>query len=321
MADIFADDFSLGDTVTTTSAAPQETPESNPFSFSNFLDGSNISSSADTSPLQTNCEGLSAQNNGNGAEEENPYSFQNFASYGIGKKPGRKLQIIDDDDDDSSSSSELPTSIKVNRGEESEVTRGWDNVASTLNDTTYDTDESEESEHLLTIEKLSKENISLRNELSKMRDEFLEYRRTANKRVTGLQKELEKVRKKEVDETRDLDNVVQMVEENLQKTTTRAMNAEATVAKLREEIKHMKEGGVTRERYECLQLEHTQLLNAVKEKSQHVAQLMRTAADKTEPHVKQLQSGVGSLRFFAQQFDDICKITELPQRKSSTDHS
>jgi hypothetical protein len=91
------------------------------------------------------------------------------------------------------------------------------------------------------------------------------------------------------------------------------------VAKLKEEIKHLKESGVTRERYECLQLEHTQVLNTVQEKSQHVAQLMRTAADKTEPHVKQLQSGIGSLRFFAQQFDDICKIAELPPRKSPTD--
>lgn len=38
-------------------------------------------------------------------------------------------------------------------------------------------------------------------------------------RVTCLQKELEKVRKKEYEETQDLDSVVQMVEENLEKTT------------------------------------------------------------------------------------------------------
>lgn len=314
MADIFADDFSLG---SCEGVNPESEEQPNPFSFSTFVGASGLSTSVEASTSNSTCDPHDTQT---GGDDLNPYSFQNFTTYSVGnRKPGRKLQIIDDEDDSSSSSNEILPSNQPCKSEDDKFTGIRDDTG--LLDHSYDSDSnSEESEQLMKIEKLSKENMSLRNDLAKVRDEFLEYRRTANKRVTGLQKELEKVRKKEAEETRDLDNVVQMVEENLQKTTTRATNAEATVAKLKEEVRSLRESGVSREQYDALVLEHNQLLSTVQEKSRNVAQLMRTAAEKTEPHVKQLQSGMASLRFFAQQFDDICKVTELTERKTSRDH-
>lgn len=38
--------------------------------------------------------------------------------------------------------------------------------------------------------------------------------------------------------------------------------------------------------YEQLQREHYLLLNTIREKSMNAAQLMRVAADKTEPHIR-----------------------------------
>lgn len=303
MADIFADDFSLDSNSDHPNVSGIE-KQPNPFSFSNFLGSKDFASYEDAATTTTTTTknvkdevNVININDDDDSEEENPFSFQNFAASITSKNNCNNLQ--------------------VNKGDECSIL-GWDDISESLNDT-YETD-SEESGHLVKIENLCKENTSLRNELSKVRDEFLEYRRTANKRVTCLQKELEKVRKKEAEETRDLDNVVRMVEENLQKTTARAVSAETTVSKLKEELKLLKHECVSKQNYDKLVLEHIHLLNTVQDKSRNVAQLMRTAAEKTEPHVKQLQSGVASLRFFAEQFDDICKIAEIPMENNSRDN-
>jgi len=366
MADIFADDFTLGnvntDTTTTTTTTTttfvdvlginddvrddnlsegkhEQLQQPNPFSFSSFMNkfahvddddnddnddiAGGVSSSVFDKDLRSSATNREEVNETKcaGGKDDNPFRYENFvtSSATSSRNTNRKLQIIDDDDgddDDSSCSSNgVPSSMRVNQGDVDATAGGtgvgveeeWDEITDTLNGT-FASEDSEESLHLLTIEKLSKENVSLRNELSKLRDEFLEYRRTANKRVGSMQKELEKVRRKEAEETRNLDNVVQMVEDNLQKTTSRASSAEATVLKLREEIKVLKHENLL---HHEKQLEQSEQLHTVEEKSRNVAQLMRTAAHKTEPHVKQLQSGMASLRFFAQQFDDICKVAEV----------
>lgn len=122
---------------------------------------------------------------------------------------------------------------------------------------------------------------------------------------------MQTAKKKEFEETATLENVVHMVEENLKLSTLRAVKAEATVAKLKDDIKFLKEDMVPRAKYDQLVEEYEYTLESIRRKSRDTAKLMRVASDKTEPIVKELLAGVSSLRFFAEQFESIDKIAEV----------
>jgi len=130
-------------------------------------------------------------------------------------------------------------------------------------------------------------------------------------RIDKLEDELRTTRKREQEETATLENVVQMVEENLRKTTQRALEAEANVSKLKDEIKFLREETITRSQHEKIVDDYEFRLDSIREKSRDVAKFMHTAANKSEPLLKQLLSGVASLHVYAEQFENIDKIADV----------
>uniref|UniRef100_A0A7M5WVJ3 Endosome-associated-trafficking regulator 1 n=3 Tax=Clytia hemisphaerica TaxID=252671 RepID=A0A7M5WVJ3_9CNID len=169
------------------------------------------------------------------------------------------------------------------------------------------------------LDQLKLQNAELIRELEMVKKKHRKENQASNQKISNLEKDLKKARKKEAEDTKALEDAVKMVEENLRKTTERAIKAEANVSKLKEELHVIKEGNVSLADYKNLQMQHFHQLNTIKEKSQNAARLMRAAADKTEPQIRELQSGITSLRFLADTFDDIGMVSELPKKSDTND--
>lgn len=280
----------------------------NPFSFSKFLqrkeEHTEVTETID--PI-----GPSSDDPDSDLLNENPFSIKKYQN---APKNSRKLQIVDDEEDTNDNS--VTTNPVKERNDTDTDSDSFEARTPSPQMDSYVLPESSIDPLQQKIDQLVVGKETLQSELKKIKEEFLEYRQTANRRISSLQKELEKVRKKEADETKALEDVVHIVEENLQATTTRAAKAEATVSRLKEELQFYKEGSVPKQQYEKLVTEHAYLLNTIQEKSKNAAYLMRTAAEKTEPHVRQLQAGIASLRFLAEQFEDLGTIAELPKSEN-----
>ncbi|XP_065675036.1 endosome-associated-trafficking regulator 1-like [Hydra vulgaris] len=250
--------------------------------------------------------------------EDNPFSFTKFSQ---NKDP---MEPTENDKIKNKSANEVSKSRKLVIVEDDGLTEVQNSVGEYLSTNTDEEcvdryvlpDVPDTDNYLMKQNKnLVTENIALKEDLLQTKKDFLEYKQIANKRIGALQRELDKVRNKEADETRALEDVVHIIEENLQSTTIRAVRAETTVACLRDEVNRLTEElnakKFSLDDYDRLQKEHNELILTVKDRSQHVARLLRTAASKTEPHVRQLQSGIVSLNFLANQLDDIGKISDI----------
>lgn len=126
-----------------------------------------------------------------------------------------------------------------------------------------------------------------------------------------MQKKLTKIEKREADETAALENMVQMVEKNLELTTQRALRAEATVAKLKEEIKILKTESVPIATYNQLLDANQCTMSAVRDKARAAADQMNAAAKNAEQAISQLLAGVDTVKFISQQLDSIDRITDV----------
>eukprot|EP00794_Sanderia_malayensis_P018836 gene18836-20732_t len=163
----------------------------------------------------------------------------------------------------------------------------------------------------LQIKELEERNDLLMKKLIRVENEAVVEREKNKNRIERLIKEVEATKKKELDETAALESVVHMVEENLRVTTQRALKAEATVSKLKDEMKFLKEDSIPRSKYVQLLEEYEYNMDSIRQKSRDTAKIMRVASSKTEPLIKELLSGVSSLQFFAEQFESIDKIAEI----------
>jgi len=157
------------------------------------------------------------------------------------------------------------------------------------------------------LNQLKEENERLRRDLQ----ESNQARDEEKKRVVSLQRKLAKIEKREADETAALENMVHMVEKNLELTTQRALRAEATVAKLKEEVTILKTESVPIATYNQLLDANHCTMTAVRDKSRAAADQMNVAAKNAEQAVRQLLSGVDTLKFISQQLDTIDRITEV----------
>jgi len=294
-------------------AADKDGTNQNPFSFSKFVQSTDYSDNLD----------IFNNTDSNRLKKiiQNETDFQNGSASPKSSHKHKKLLIVEDDADSFINHNESSSNYHESDSNESESDKDDSNNSSPQSESYLLSTSYTDGVIVKQVENLSSENESLRNELQKTKEEFLQYRLNANKRITNLQKELEKTRLKEADETRALENVVRMVENNLQSTTTRALKAEATVTRLKEEIKFLKEANVPSSQYERLLEEHNCLIETINDRSKSAASLMRSAAEKTQPHIRQLQSGIASLLFLADQFDDISKVTEIPPDNIDTDNS
>ncbi|XP_063234573.1 endosome-associated-trafficking regulator 1 [Bacillus rossius redtenbacheri] len=168
---------------------------------------------------------------------------------------------------------------------------------------------SDSSDH--THQRLTLENERLRRELEGSRRQLSEQAR----RVQVLEKELLILRSKEHEETTTLEKAIEQVEDNLKRTTKRAVTAESTVSKLKQEIKML-----TWE-LSSLQQENDRLrtgdagasgpyLVPSERQSQRLAQDLRVAAGTAEHSLRQLLSGVGNLRIIADTIENMHKIQD-----------
>ncbi|XP_067826094.1 endosome-associated-trafficking regulator 1 [Heptranchias perlo] len=166
---------------------------------------------------------------------------------------------------------------------------------------------------LLSNEKLKEENAVLWREAKEAKQQAKDW----TKRVRRLEEELERRKIKEEKETRALELMVQQVEENLQLMTKRAVKAENTVTKLKQEFAVMQaELQQRKAENERLRSGDSFALNSVKNNARLASDYLVKAAQGAETSVKQLLSGAETLRLVSELLRTIDRISELsPQDK------
>ncbi|XP_065064276.1 endosome-associated-trafficking regulator 1-like isoform X2 [Rhopilema esculentum] len=260
----------------------QSEPDNNPFLFSNFL-------KKEPSEVET-AQVWKTFDSSNESVDQAP-----FPDLCLNKKALKKKTKSNGKD-------------KRTKENKSETKR---RVLKIVDDEIQTVDDKEIDEILELNSKLENENKSLKEKVMLLEKEVNSERETSKKRINNLVEELKAVKKRELEETATLENVVQMVEENLRQTTQRALKAEATVSKMKEEVKFLKEETISKTKHHQIIEEYEFTLKSIREKAKDSSKLMRVAADKTEPILKELLTGISSLRLFAEQFESIDKIAEI----------
>jgi len=299
--------------------------ESNPFSFKMFL---NKTSSLDT--IQRNAESK--------LTESNPLSFKNFINKNetekfhppppppsppilrppplpspptIPKSTGSSLQLPDFvnesliNDDFISPGGDLannenpyiflenaPKSVAVNKSN------------------LYDQDEEFKSSKpsYFDLETKLNDNFDSDNLKKKLKDkqQIISEQSTY---IKQLEKTIKDLKKKEDTENKALEAIIQQVEENLVKTTERAVESERNADKLKQEIKQLKIQvlNLTGEN-QLLKNAHT---NGDLVKLAHFSNQINNAASQAETSLKQLLSGVETLKLIAANIESFDKIREI----------
>jgi DNA repair exonuclease SbcCD ATPase subunit len=122
--------------------------------------------------------------------------------------------------------------------------------------------------------------------------------------IKQLEKTIKDLKKKEANENQALESIVQQVEKNLVKTTERAVESERNNEKLRQEIKQLKA--------------ENQLLKSLKKDENKISSFaaqINSAATQAETSLKQLLTGVDTLRLIAASIESYDKIKEIPNEK------
>lgn len=163
------------------------------------------------------------------------------------------------------------------------------------------------------LEQLRNANEHLRNELRRVEQ---------NKKiqVLELKAQLEALKEKEAEETSALEAMVQKVEANLQLTTERAVKAEETVKRLKEEVKslHMQVSHLMEENEMLKSGETDAGLSNTRQTTRLASKQLAAAANSAESQLKQLMAGVDSLRLLSNMLANADKISEPPQKDTAS---
>ncbi|GAB1597594.1 endosome-associated-trafficking regulator 1-like [Argonauta hians] len=158
----------------------------------------------------------------------------------------------------------------------------------------------------LELRRLRDENCELRRELCKAQQQAA---KEAN-RVNKVLKEMEEKQKCEKEETEDLEKMIQQVEANLETTTLRATKAESMVSKLKQDLKLMQK------QMQALQKENEMLQSgdvgaaSLKQRTFSASEQLATVATSAEQSLRQLLSGVDSLRLLSAVLASADKVQE-----------
>ncbi|XP_075225462.1 lethal (3) 04053 isoform X2 [Lycorma delicatula] len=147
---------------------------------------------------------------------------------------------------------------------------------------------------------LQMENERLRQELDSTRRQLIDQLR----RNELLESELSSLRSKEYEDTAGLEKMIEQVEDNLKRTTKRAVTAESRVSKLKAEVKLLTN--------ELIELKSQNTSKGTKPKVQRVACELRAAANSAERSLRQLLGGVDNLRLIASTLENKNQIEEDP---------
>ncbi|XP_053138076.1 endosome-associated-trafficking regulator 1 isoform X2 [Hemicordylus capensis] len=159
-------------------------------------------------------------------------------------------------------------------------------------------------------EELKQENAKLRNLICHLQA----VSETQAERVKQLERTLEESKRKEAQEAQDLEAMVQQVEENLQLMTKRAMKAESSAVKLKQEnaLLQVQMENCTLEK-ENLRASHSANLAVMKQNADIALQNLLTVVSKSRSSIKQLLSGAEALQLVAELLKSIDKISEIPK--------
>ncbi|NWI68189.1 SDCG3 protein, partial [Todus mexicanus] len=157
---------------------------------------------------------------------------------------------------------------------------------------------------------LKEENASLRSKISKLQ---VVSEAQADK-MRKLERKLEENKIKEAAEARDLEAMVQHVEQNLQLMTKRAVKAENSALKLRQEnallqaqLKNYKAEN------EALRSGQAASVATMKRNADLALQTLLAAMSSSRASVRQLVSGAQSLQLVADLLQSIDSISEVPE--------
>ncbi|NXA49881.1 SDCG3 protein, partial [Nothocercus julius] len=156
---------------------------------------------------------------------------------------------------------------------------------------------------------LQEENASLRSKISKLQILF----ETQADKMRKLERKLEENKIKEEKEAQDLEAMVQHVEQNLQLMTKRAVKAENSATKLKQEnallqaqLKNYKTEN------EALRSGQSASLAIMKQNADIALQNLLTVITSSQSSIKQLVSGAESLQLVADLLKSIDRISEIP---------
>ncbi|XP_070614994.1 endosome-associated-trafficking regulator 1 [Erythrolamprus reginae] len=163
----------------------------------------------------------------------------------------------------------------------------------------------------LRYQELKEENSKLRSTLS----QFEAVSESQAERIRHLEKTLEKSKRKEEKEARELEAMVQQVEENLQLMTKRAVKAENSAIKLKQENMTLQ---VQMESYksenQALKSCHLENLTVVKQNADVALQNLLAVITRSKSSIKQLLSGAEELQLVADLLRSLDKISEIPSQ-------
>ncbi|KAK7483048.1 hypothetical protein BaRGS_00025711 [Batillaria attramentaria] len=166
-----------------------------------------------------------------------------------------------------------------------------------------------------TITQLREENSRLKAQVAQMRQRT----KDEDERVAGLEKELSRLRKKEAEETAVMERAVQQVEENLVATTTRAVQAETLVAKLKQDVKGLQA------QVKALSAENEALnsgdkgLSDLRERTKYASEQLTSAAATAESNLRELLGGVEKLKVLGHVLSSFEKVTDVDDSQTPSD--
>lgn len=178
---------------------------------------------------------------------------------------------------------------------------------------------SAQSVEYIEIQRLCEENSQLQKQIEDLKGKRLH----DAERISELQRQMVEQKKKELEETAAMERAMEQVEENLSATTKRAVLAESTVSKLKQDVKTL-QIEIKALRGENGMLQGEQYLSDVKERTSYVAQQLSDATKTAETSLRQLLAGVDNLKLLSQVLESIDKIqeeTQPPENKKSPESS
>ena len=131
------------------------------------------------------------------------------------------------------------------------------------------------------------------------------------KKLEQYQKQLDAIKKKEDQETKTLENIILNIEKNLEKTTKRAIEAENLVDKLKTENKSLKSQVQSLSNENELLKLNSNNSSSMKQIINGYSEQLSQAAGSGEQIIKQLLSGVDTLKLLAKSLESIGKIHEI----------
>uniref|UniRef100_A0A8C6U2S6 Endosome-associated-trafficking regulator 1 n=1 Tax=Neogobius melanostomus TaxID=47308 RepID=A0A8C6U2S6_9GOBI len=267
-------------------------------------------------------------------EEQNPFSFKEFLrSKNLDSDPDQDPDQEQDQDQDQPDSDERPLeelegqawgrswvsgggvlSGSLAAEQEEEVTR----FDSLLHEDDEDDDEDQsrrsyegddetsilDQPSSTSLLQVKQENQQLKKTIAELRQESVRN----HSRAAQLSEELLQWRQREQQEALDLETMVQSVEHNLRVMTKRALKAEATVAKLRTELKQLQ---VQAEQVQAENVELRASESTMKQNALTASEKLQETASHAHHSVRRLLSEAESLKFVSELLRSIDRMSSV----------